>query len=193
MLNLLNYFLQQHTWVPWSSSQLKWTRANLRSEEPLQILQFESCNLIKLKRWKKEVHVASQGLQNKIIDFNQVVEMAFPGCSWNDGIPPSLSQHQAGQSPTTGALTRASAGCTWDRATLAVCMDWRMRLESSWGTGLGVLRDGKLNMSQRCPGSQIQPCPGEPGKAGHCPPLLWPGLASPPVLGAAQDKKDNKF
>lgn len=61
--------------------------------------------------------------------------MAFPRCSQNGGIPPSLKQHQGGQSPTTGDLTMASSGCcTWD--TLAVCGVGNEAGEQLWeGTG----------------------------------------------------------
>ncbi|RMC21289.1 hypothetical protein DUI87_02150 [Hirundo rustica rustica] len=55
----------------------------------------------------------------------------------------------------------------------------------------GVLVDGKLNISQQCPGSQEgQPCSGvhqakhrQPVKGGDCPALLCAGVASPQVLG----------
>ena len=64
--------------------------------------------------------------------------------------------------------------------------------EQPSGRGSGVLVDGKLNMSQQCPGSQEgHPCPGghqaqhhQPGKGGDCPALLCTGAASARVLGA---------
>ncbi|KAJ7403704.1 rna-directed dna polymerase from mobile element jockey-like [Willisornis vidua] len=44
---------------------------------------------------------------------------------------------------------------------------------------LGVLVDGKLNMSQQCPGSQEdQPCH-QPIEGGDCPTLLCTGVVSP--------------
>ncbi|KAJ7425342.1 hypothetical protein WISP_23674 [Willisornis vidua] len=57
---------------------------------------------------------------------------------------------------------------------------------------LGVLVNGKLTMSQQCPGSQEgQPCPGghqaqhhQPVKGGDCPALLSTGTASPGILCA---------
>ncbi|KAJ7425592.1 hypothetical protein WISP_22891 [Willisornis vidua] len=57
---------------------------------------------------------------------------------------------------------------------------------------LGVLVDGKLDMSQQCPGSQEgQPCPGghqaqhrQLGEGGDCPALLCTGAASPRALGS---------
>ncbi|KAJ7407037.1 hypothetical protein WISP_129359 [Willisornis vidua] len=68
------------------------------------------------------------------------------------------------------------------------CSDtlWNEMLESSaTERDLGVLVDGKLNMSQQCPGSD-QPCPGghqaqhrQLVKGGACPALLCTGSASP--------------
>lgn len=58
----------------------------------------------------------------------------------------------------------------WDRTTLAVCTDWGIR---GWRAvprerDLGILDNGKWNLSQQCPGSQErQPCPG-----GHQPETL---------------------
>ncbi|RMC14950.1 hypothetical protein DUI87_07129 [Hirundo rustica rustica] len=61
------------------------------------------------------------------------------------------------------------------------------RLESSTTErALGVLVDGRINMSQQCPGSREgEACPEGgigPGKGGHCPALLCTGMASPRVL-----------
>lgn len=133
--------------------------------------------MTKLKKKKTKIHIASQGLLKKIMNFNQVVEIAFPGCSENDGIPPSLNSTKLGkhQPPTTWTLPRASAGFCTGTGPPWLCAG----LESSCGKSWWM--DGKLNVSQRCPGSHR---PGEPGKGGwDCPALLWPGVASAPVLG----------
>ncbi|KAJ7412350.1 rna-directed dna polymerase from mobile element jockey-like [Pitangus sulphuratus] len=70
------------------------------------------------------------------------------------------------------------------RGNLDVPTDWGMRC---WKGTMGVLVNGKLNMSQQCPGSQEgQPCPGrhqakhhQPGEGRDCPTLLCTGEASP--------------
>lgn len=90
--------------------------------------------MTKLKKKKTKIHIASQGLLKKIMNFNQVVEIAFPGCSENDGIPPSLNStklgkhqpHELYQGQVLGsALGQGHPGCVQDwRAAVASPDGW---------------------------------------------------------------------
>ncbi|RMC03303.1 hypothetical protein DUI87_20498 [Hirundo rustica rustica] len=92
---------------------------------------------------------------------------------------------------------RANPGCVY-----------RLRNEtlksSALERDLGVLLDGKLNMSQQCPDSQeSRPCPGvhqeqhhQLGKGGDCPPVLhWDSLtfSAGDTFGATVKKRHKVF
>ncbi|KAJ7409236.1 hypothetical protein WISP_116063 [Willisornis vidua] len=75
----------------------------------------------------------------------------------------------------------------WDNPGCADRLGNEMLESSAMERDLGVLINGKLNMSQQCPGSQEgQSCPGghqanhrQPIERGDCPALLCTGVASP--------------
>lgn len=90
-----------------------------------------------------------------------------------------------------------SAPGTGDRATLAVCMDWGMRLDSSCGKGLGFWWMARwIWVSGVLAARRAQPCPREPLKAGDRPALLWPGAPHPSAggrLGHHETRKTLSF